>query len=92
MKTSTLTDIYDNYDRLVQSAEQVVYKRQDTEDWWHTVVIGDLWFDMNVYDWQTEDGEPTRIVTVYPVVFNDIEWCTNTSTFLRLLEKKKVEA
>jgi len=89
MNTSTREDILANIDTLRESAQLLMDREPQDSDWWHCITIGDKQFDINIYDWETEDGLPLRIATAYPVVHDGSGYgTTNMGSFIRLIEKK----
>jgi hypothetical protein len=89
METTTLQDIQDNITELTRIAGVLVEQEQDEQDWWHNITIAGKDYDMNIFDWEDEDGSPLRIATVHPVIHNGSGFAdTDMNNFVRLIEKK----
>lgn len=88
MNTSTVDDIVSNHKALMKRANELLHKHwwSGESDWWETVDIGGYQFDLNIFDWEAEDGEPMVVVTAHPVEFDqDGYGSANMSKFVRLL-------
>ena len=87
--TTTLQDIQDNITELKRIAGVLVEQEQDEQDWWHNITIAGKDYDMNIFDWEDEDGSPLRIATVHPVIRNGSGFAdTDMNNYVRLIEKK----
>ena len=87
MKNTTKQDILDNLPFLTGSAHGLLAGEMQGDDWWATIEIGDLWFDLNVFLWQ-ENGNDVVKVSAYPM-YEDGNgyWQTDYSTFVPLVTK-----
>lgn len=96
MKDSTVDDIVSNYNALLSEAKQLLaewdnVRASNGDDYWESVSIGDYQFDINVFDWNTEDGEPMTVATAHPVSWDaDGYGSADMSNFVRLATKTSV--
>lgn len=91
MKTSTVDDIVANHTALVREARKCIalHKTAGECDWWETVTIGEHQFDLNIFDWETDDRKPIIIATAHPVAFDDEGYGTaDMGKFVRLMTKQ----
>lgn len=91
MKTSTVDDIVTYHKTLVREARRCigVHKTTSDPDWWETITIGDRQFDLNIFDWETDDGKPMIVATAHPVTFDDEGYGTaDMGKFVRLMTKQ----
>jgi hypothetical protein len=90
MNTSTVLDIQDNIEELTRVAHILITKPNTDEDWWHNYIIGDKEYDINIFSWESDDGEPITIATAYPVTYDDSGYGTTDMTnFTRLVTQSK---
>ena len=89
METTTLQDIQDNITELTRIAGVLVEQEQDEQDWWHNISIAGKDYDMNIFDWEDEDGSPIRIATVHTVKHDESGYYeTDMTEYVRLIQKK----
>ena len=95
MKNSTVTDIHVHRETLVEEsmkflAEHDAVKAQQGDDYWETVNIDDMQFDINIFEWEF-DGKPVVIATAHPVSWDAEGYGTaDMSNFVRLLVRAYV--
>jgi hypothetical protein len=89
MRTSTDFDVHANIDELILVCEGLLNLGIEDEDWWDGWTIGDITFDINIYDTdRIRTGEPIRLVSIYPVaVDQNGTMSTDTSDFVTVLEQ-----
>lgn len=93
MKDATVDDIVSNYNVLVKRAKELLAEHNEHSDMddWFTVDIGDYQFDINVFEWETEDGDPIVIATAHPVTWDADGYGTaDMDKFVRLATKTSV--
>lgn len=85
MRDTTQQDILDHLSTLRGFAYGLLPNDSQGEDWWDTLAVGDLSFDVNVFLWE-EDGKQVKKVTAYPMFLDgNGYWKTNYSDFVPLL-------
>lgn len=90
MKTSTVQDIQNHLTELTMIAWLLVEQNTNESDWWQNITIGDKDFDINIFDWESEDKTPVRIATAHPVIHDGTNFAdTDMSNYVRLVEKKQ---
>ena len=88
MRTSTKDDIVKNMQACKDFGRGLLDRNETEDDWWDTLVIGDMAFDFNVWAWGEEDGRQVTNVSVYPVnVEGEGYLWADMSTFVRLWQK-----
>jgi hypothetical protein len=80
--TSTIQDVKDHRYELASIAKALAtINRVTEEDWFHSVSIGNMEFDLNIFD--TDHG--TRIVDAYPVIQSEDSSYSDSSNFITLI-------